>query len=63
MLLKEENETLTNCNQLKLQAEDGEMRVTDVGDAEQIFRLVQSTAFPKPNLSNNGSQKWAISNH
>lgn len=41
-LLKEGNETVTNCNQLKLQAEDGKMRLTDVGDVEQIFRLVQS---------------------
>jgi DNA-damage-inducible protein D len=46
-LLKEGNETVTNCNQLKLQAEDGKMRLTDVGDVEQIFRLVQS--IPSPN--------------
>ncbi|MBK8242245.1 MAG: hypothetical protein IPK88_02375 [Saprospiraceae bacterium] len=41
-LLKEGNETVTNCNQLKLQAEDGKMRLTDEGNVEQIFRLVQS---------------------
>jgi DNA-damage-inducible protein D len=46
-LLKEGNETVTNCNQLKLQAEDGKMRLTDVGDVEQIFRLVQSIPSPK----------------
>jgi len=41
--LKEEgNETVTNCNQLKLIAPDGKMRLTDVGHTEQILRLVQS---------------------
>lgn len=41
-LLKEGNETVTNCNRLKLEAEDGKMRLTDVGNVEQIFRLIQS---------------------
>jgi len=46
--LKEEgNETVTNCNQLKLQAEDGKMRKTDVADTEQLFRLIQSIPSPK----------------
>lgn len=46
-LLKEGNETVTNCNRLKLAAEDGKMRLTDVGNVEQIFRLVQSIPSPK----------------
>jgi hypothetical protein len=46
-LSKEGNETVTNCNQLKLVAEDGKMRLTDVGDVEQIFRLIQSIPSPK----------------
>jgi hypothetical protein len=46
-LLKEGNETVTNCNQLKMEAEDGKMRITDVGNVEQIFRLVQSIPSPK----------------
>ncbi len=46
-LLKEGNETVTNCNRLKLEAEDGKMRLTDVGNVEQIFRLVQSIPSPK----------------
>ncbi len=38
--LKEEgNETVTNCHGLKLRAEDGKMRLTDVADTEQLFRL------------------------
>ena len=41
-LLKEGNETVTNCNRLKLLAEDGKMRSTDVADTEQLFRLIQS---------------------
>jgi len=46
-LLKEGNETVTNCNRLKLPAEDGKMRVTDVADTEQLFRLIQSIPSPK----------------
>jgi DNA-damage-inducible protein D len=46
-LLKEGNETVTNCNQLKLEAEDGKLRLTDVGNVEQIFRLIQSIPSPK----------------
>ena len=46
-LLKEGNETVTNCNRLKLLAEDGKMRETDVADSEQLFRLIQSIPSPK----------------
>ena len=46
-LIKEGNETVTNCNQLKLRAEDGKMRLTDVADSEQLFRLIQSIPSPK----------------
>ena len=46
--LKEEgNETVTNCHALKLQAADGKMRMTDVADTEQLFRLIQSIPSPK----------------
>lgn len=41
-LLKEGNETVTACNRLKLLAEDGKMRLTDVANTEQLFRLIQS---------------------
>ena len=46
-LLKEGNQTVTNCNQLKLRADDGKMRMTDVADTEQLFRLIQSIPSPK----------------
>lgn len=46
-LLKEGNETVTNCNGLKMQAADGKMRMTDVADTEQLFRLIQSIPSPK----------------
>ena len=46
-LIKEGNETVTNCNQLKLQAPDGKMRLTDVADTEQLFRIIQSIPSPK----------------
>ena len=46
--LKEEgNETVTNCHGLKMPAPDGKMRMTDVADTEQLFRLVQSIPSPK----------------
>ena len=41
--LKEEgNETVTNCDQLKLPAKDGKLRLTDVVDVEGMFRLIES---------------------
>ncbi|DAB28791.1 MAG: antirepressor [Sulfurimonas sp. RIFOXYD12_FULL_33_39] len=46
--LKDEgNETVTNCHQLKMKAEDGKMRLTDVADTQQLFRLIQSIPSPK----------------
>lgn len=46
--LKDEgNETVTNCNALKMPAPDGKMRLTDVADTEQLFRLIQSIPSPK----------------
>jgi len=46
--LKEEgNETVTNCHGLKMLALDGKMRMTDVADTEQLFRLIQSIPSPK----------------
>lgn len=41
-LLKEGNQLVTNCYQLKLQAHDGKMRLTDVADTEQLFRIIQT---------------------
>ncbi|MCH5172924.1 MAG: Bro-N domain-containing protein [Bacteroidales bacterium] len=46
-LIKEGNETVTSCNRLKLLAADGKMRLTDVADTEQLFRLIQSIPSPK----------------
>jgi hypothetical protein len=46
-LLDEGNETVTNCNGLKMLAADGKMRMTDVADTEQLFRLIQSIPSPK----------------
>jgi hypothetical protein len=46
--LKDEgNETVTNCNALKMRAADGKMRKTDCADTEQLFRLIQSIPSPK----------------
>ena len=46
-LLDEGNQTVTNCNGLKMPAADGKMRLTDVADTEQLFRLIQSIPSPK----------------
>jgi hypothetical protein len=46
--LKDEgNETVTNCHALKMKAADGKMRLTDVADVEQMFRVIQSIPSPK----------------
>jgi hypothetical protein len=41
------NETVTKCNGLKMMAQDGKMRMTDVADVETLFRLIQSVPSPK----------------
>lgn len=41
-LLKEGNETVTNCNRLKMRSADGKMRLTDVADTKDVLRLIQS---------------------
>ena len=41
------NESVTNCNQLKLCANDGKSYKTDVADTEQLFRIIQSIPSPK----------------
>ena len=45
-LKAEGNETVTNCHGLKMLAADGKMRLTDVADTTQLFRLIQSKAEP-----------------
>ena len=40
-------QTVTNCHQLKLQANDGKMRKTDVADIKTIFRIIQSVPSKK----------------
>ncbi len=45
-LIEEGNETVTNCNALKMMAADGKSRLTDVADTEQVLRLVQSIPSP-----------------
>jgi hypothetical protein len=46
-LVKEGNESVTNCNQLKMQSADGKYYLTDVANTEQLFRLIQSIPSPK----------------
>ena len=46
-LAKEGNESVTNCNQLKMLSSDGKYYKTDVADTEQLFRLIQSIPSPK----------------
>jgi DNA-damage-inducible protein D len=47
-LVKEgSDETVTNCNQLKMPASDGKIRLTDCANTEILFRLIQSIPSPK----------------
>jgi hypothetical protein len=46
-LKNEGSETVTNCHQLKMVAEDGKMRVTDAANPETLLRLIQSVPSPK----------------
>ena len=46
-LKAEGSQLATNCSQLKMKAEDGKMRLTDVADTEEILRLIQSIPSPK----------------
>lgn len=46
-LAKEGSELVTNCNRLKMPAEDGKMRLTDCLDTKGVLRLVQSIPSPK----------------
>ena len=45
--LKDEgNETVTNCNALKMTAADGKQRLTDVANTEQLLRIIQAVPSP-----------------
>lgn len=46
-MIKEGNQTVTNCDTFKLKAKDGKMRSTDMLDTEGIFRLIESVPSPK----------------
>lgn len=46
-LKKEGSQLVTDCNQLKMQSSDGKFYKTDVGDTEQLFRLIQTIPSPK----------------
>lgn len=46
-LVEEGFQPVTNCHQLKLIAQDGKPRLTDVADTEQLFRIIQSIPSPK----------------
>lgn len=46
-LTDEGNQTVTNCNALKMTAADGKQRLTDVADTEQLLRIIQSIPSPK----------------
>ena len=46
-LKKEGDETATNCSAFKMKAADGKMRLTDMANQQQIFRIIQSIPSPK----------------
>ena len=53
-LVEEGFQPVTNCHQLKLIAQDGKPRLTDVADAEQLFRIIQSI----PSLKAEPFKQW-----
>ena len=57
-LIKEGNETVTNCYQLKLPAADGKKRLTDMADLQGIFRIIQSVPSKKAEPVNAGF--WSL---
>jgi hypothetical protein len=46
-LKKEGSQSVTNCHQLKMIADDGKMRLTDVADPETLLRIIQAVPSPK----------------
>src|SRR3989344_4169656 len=46
-LKKEGNESVSNCRQLKFEATDGKLYLTDAADVETLLRLIQSVPSPK----------------
>ncbi|MDR2772246.1 MAG: hypothetical protein LBB93_02125, partial [Elusimicrobiota bacterium] len=46
-LKAEGNQSVTNCDKLKLKSSDGKFYATDVADPEQLLRLIQSVPSPK----------------
>ena len=46
-LIKDGDETVTNCNQLRLLADDGKKRLTDVADIEQLSHIIDSISSSK----------------
>jgi DNA-damage-inducible protein D len=46
-LKKEGSQTVTNCHQLKMKADDGKLRLTDVADPETLLRIIQSVPSPR----------------
>ena len=57
MRLKEEgNQSVTNCNQLKMMSSDGKRYNTDVANAEQLLRIIHPFHHPKPSRSSSGSR-------
>lgn len=60
-LNKEGSEAVTNCNRLKMVAEDGKQRLTDAATAETLLRLIQSVPSPKAEpMSAEGMQENKI---
>ncbi|HEX5150630.1 MAG TPA: BRO family protein [Parafilimonas sp.] len=54
----EGSELSEKIGQLKMQAEDGKLRMTDVADTEQLLRLIQS--IPSPKAPENKTRKKVV---
>jgi len=60
-LAEEGSEVVTFCHGLKLLAPDGKLRETDCANTEGVFRIIQSTPFPKAEPFKPGWPRWAMS--
>jgi len=59
-LKKEGSQSVTNCHQLKMAADDGKMRLTDVADPETLLRIIQSFRVLRRSRLSSGWPRWGM---
>ena len=59
--MQEAGQPVTICYQFKMRAADGKMRLTDVADQAQLFRIIQSVPSPLAHLLFVGNESMPVS--